>query len=483
MWAPWHDNAVPRADYAPDPVDTADTAPDPSDSAPPDTAADTADSANDTADSAPVDPIDADGDRYDADRDCDDADPAVHPGADDPCGGPDADCDPTFCIPEGLRLDFASSDWDAYCGFPGRSLATLAWDVDGDGADDLVVSDASANQYFYNYFVTPVSDGVWTIPAGSAGDQSASAVSSFHLDEGGELTGLTLARIPDVDGDGVDELLASDPGYYPYYSGSRLVVVSGATLATGGAVSDATWTLTSAAYSAITSFAADDLDGDGEPDVLLDDIYTWSALPLADIAAGVDLDTLDRNIGAPLGLAVDLDGDGAADLPFIDVGGVVTLGTPALGLDDWATLPDTYEYGALALDLDGDGLPSLMVWDGTDITGWDVSGQSGVIAAPVVTVTPDGDELDGFFAAGDGLGVQAVRDDHEVAFWFSPEALTGTVVPADAAGCVWGDVDFAIDGWFGHGLAFGGPIEPDGEPTRWRLLDPELAPEGEGCTP
>ncbi len=42
-----------------------------------------------------VDPYaDADGDGYElADGDCDDADPSINPGADEPCDGPDNNCD------------------------------------------------------------------------------------------------------------------------------------------------------------------------------------------------------------------------------------------------------------------------------------------------------------------------------------------------------------------------------------------------------
>ena len=104
-----------------------------------------ADSKGDEPGDSPDGGLDADGDGWTAAEDCDDADPAVSPGAEELCrDGVDNNCDGRSAPGQGLPCTMSLGDSNARLLAEGEndkagySLAT-GGDLDGDGADDLLI--------------------------------------------------------------------------------------------------------------------------------------------------------------------------------------------------------------------------------------------------------------------------------------------------------------------------------------------------------
>ncbi|MFT7462915.1 MAG: hypothetical protein ACI9EF_001257 [Pseudohongiellaceae bacterium] len=138
----------------------------------------------------------------------------------------------------------------------------------------------------------------------------------------GERFGSSLARVADVDGDGVFELLVGAPGATPNGPESgRAYLISGATGKTLATFDGA------AAYDqfGFSVAAPGDVDGDGSPDLLVGShgadpggYGSGAARVLSATDGRVILDILGDQQATGLGYAVsavgDLDGDGLADL-------------------------------------------------------------------------------------------------------------------------------------------------------------------------
>ncbi len=147
---------------------------------------------------------DADGDGYsEAMGDCDDADATTYPGASEVFGDDvDNDCNG---LTDDVDLDdltaITSSSSGTYFG-----LTIDAGDFDGDGVQDLAVGAQGDSGSAYN------AGQAWIVPGDTAGglDNDVAQVSFIGGQSGGRL-GATVKFVPDMDGDGDDELLISAP--------------------------------------------------------------------------------------------------------------------------------------------------------------------------------------------------------------------------------------------------------------------------------
>lgn len=188
----------------------------------------------------------------------------------------------------------------------GDSVATIG-DVDGDGLPEIVVGVASAD-------VSGLTDaGAVELRSGATG----ALLWQFPGNDADGQLGRAVARTGDVDGDGVDEVLAAAP------------------LADtpGGAWAGRVWLLSGASGSVLRTYEGSvpnrnlgrsvaglgDLDGDGVEDYGIGAIGNPSTLFVHSGATGTVLYTFDGDqsydqTGASLAGAGDLDGDGVPDI-------------------------------------------------------------------------------------------------------------------------------------------------------------------------
>jgi hypothetical protein len=259
-------------------------------------------------------------------------------------------------------------------------LAAAAGDVTGDGNPDMLIGSLSAAYLFDG----PLPAGDWTT------DDANGTFTGFST-----YLSVAIAANGDIDGDGVDDLLISsemaDDG--PGSTGIDWLFygpVSGAHDVSEGDVefhgADYGWRLGQA------TAIAGDVDGDGNPDVVLAGPGGETVVVVAASAVSVDDDIdigtdalgsiSDKELGAEFGTSVtsegDLDGDGFADLvvgaPFegpSDDGAAYVFAGPIVGSLSTtdavlrvAGQPKSYENtGAFvaAGDLDADGYADAVI--------------------------------------------------------------------------------------------------------------------------
>jgi len=208
-------------------------------------------------------------------------------------------------------------------------------DVDGDGADDLLVGDPGADRAYLVYG----SASAWT--SGSIADVAAVTISDGGA---GYLLGYGVGEVGDLDGDGRPELAVGEYRGGGSFEGKLYLFFGVSSLGTEPTVDDAKVSFVGAAsydYAGTrsTCIGGGDFDGDGLRDLLVG-------------ARGVDGD------GAGTGAVYLVSGPVSAygpDTPMDDVD-VILSGTEVDGT--------TTGFGASAQgvgDLDGDGVDDLAV--------------------------------------------------------------------------------------------------------------------------
>jgi hypothetical protein len=274
---------------------------------------------------------------------------------------------------------------DGMSGFGCRLAA--AGDLDGDGFADLAVArvglDFSGGLYIYR---------------GGAGGLPATAPRIDSPDYHPSRLGYSLAGIGDIDGDGFDDLAATEIDYSAL--SGRLHVYFGGP---GGISNQHQVTLLSPDPSGLQFGAsvasAGDLDGDGHPDLVVASpaVSATKVPPKAHVYLGgpgaiksgvVGLDSEVEGAG-------DLDGDGYDDLVasspdqlvafFGRAGGIAPDGVSVAAAGQ-GTNP---RHLASAGDLDGDGMSDLLVGDGAGLELF-LGGAGGLDRARLIAVTPPG---------------------------------------------------------------------------------------------
>jgi len=228
-------------------------------------------------------------------------------------------------------------------------------DLDGDGFRDLLV----ASEWFGSY-----SEGkIWVISTATGAEiRSHDGFKGSHL-------GMAFSALPDVDGDGFGDYVAS--WWVPIKSVQRCRIYSGASGSTVATLEAALPELLGASFG-----ACPDVDGDGLPEVVIGgeqsfvEAYSAVTKKLAWRIDGVS--------GSGFGWAVlgvpDVDGDGHEELLVTsNVGKRVDLisgrthrslyrfDPPVEGVASYG------EYLAPSADFDGDGFPDLVI--GTPANG------------------------------------------------------------------------------------------------------------------
>lgn len=386
----------------------------PGDSAPP---GDTApgDSGTEPTDSGPRD---ADGDGSPDGDDCDDADPEVYPGAPERCNGLDDDCDgavePNCMTTDEMDYRIVSSLGPSF----GVAMHSPG-DVDGDGLDDLLIHDnwltSDLEQHSAAYSALILGSSLTSRDL----DAADIAAAFFQGNDEQWLSPSTMIGLGgDVDGDGLFDVAMG--GTSPT-EGSGVGIFTGATMSAGGAwlhPEDADLWIAGPTMNSVAS--AHDIDGDGIVDIVAeepgdyDEDVAWvRGLSGASIGGGADFSVpmfeLETEKNTP-SAGGDVDGDGLTDLVLSDdmgCGGLdeacwrLFLGaTLGAGGDFVATDADAWWWSEsirvhasadpeIYPDLSGDGLAEVVVYaDGTTYLGLPISaGDSGTVQAGWVSIS------------------------------------------------------------------------------------------------
>jgi hypothetical protein len=330
-------------------------------------------------------------------EDCDDSDASIYPGAEEPGGWVDHDCDggTTLAVADGAIRLLGVDEADR----AGRRVAGLG-DVNGDGLMDLGVgaygedSGASAAGAIY-VILGPVTADM------SLDDADARLLGVF----GNDWVGTGLAGAGDVDADGFADILVGASGQDTGGSGAgaAYLVLGPVTGDLSMTDADATFTGLAANDSVGCDVAGgQDVNGDGVSDILLgaynnDTVGTNAGAAYlfhGPVTGDHSVDEADAlmlppsskgNFGQWLALGSDQDGDGLAevlvgcpldDWDFSDQGALYLYQGPVAADDATYDAAIIGEYSghnlgsdlAGDMDLDGDGLGDIAVSaSGSDI--------------------------------------------------------------------------------------------------------------------
>ena len=237
------------------------------------------------------------------------------------------------------------------------ATAAVIADLNGDGKPEIMVA-CGGSDYLATYTNKSTvgnlsfnSKATWTVPTSSA---------PFKVE------------VADIDGDGLPDMAAAN-------GNTNLVSVFRNTSSIGGAVSFATH-VDFATGNAPQGIAIGDLDGDGKPDLAVanNNDNTLSLLRNTSSPGTVSFGTqqvVNSGSGAYDLVISDLDGDGKPDLAVDDESGgavsvhknISTVGTIAVNPNvDYAT--GNVPFAITTADYDGDGRPDLATANNTDAT-------------------------------------------------------------------------------------------------------------------
>jgi hypothetical protein len=235
----------------------------------------------------------------------------------------------------------------------GFAVAALG-DVDGDGADDLIVGAPGYEPYGRAY-----------VYSGATHHRLCYFEGMFH----GDGLGMAVSGVQDLDGDATPDILVGVPGFDGYTQAGAIFVYSGATGDLIGIVEDPT-------YTALGSHVSDlgDIDGDGYGDFLCSMGQRVIAVSGRTFGEIWNIHEPDNTYGDAISGLGDVDGDGipdfAASAPaFSDphwLGGKVWVYSGATGEVIWErdAASDDERLGTClgrSGDIDGDGRADIIV--------------------------------------------------------------------------------------------------------------------------
>ncbi len=386
-------------------------------------------------------PVDADKDGYGDDVDCDDTDPSVHPGAVEVCNTVDDDCDldvdEDVCTPFPEGTVSASTLEARVLGVDGATAGYwggVAGDVDGDGVLDLLNGTVSE-------FNAPPSSGVTYVIKGPV--TATVSLADVGTTITGHVEGLDAwepARAGDVNADGFDDVLVRS-NLYTYLvlgpiSGTTSLASADGRLPPGDSPEDTVY------YGGVG-----DINGDGRADVMTANTWVDSGdnylngeawLFLGPVTGTMDSSDADATLvgylnNAQLGYRVeevgDMNGDGFDEVAVSDYwyesDGAVFIqygpldGTIDLLEDrDAAIFPEPYTESprdfSSGADVDGDGLPDIVVGSHKDETTGEDAGAAFFFRGPVTGDHSTADADSTLLGPGDeanvGGSVEIVED-------------------------------------------------------------------------
>ena len=361
---------------------------------------------------------------YDADDgDCDDTDGNINPDAAEICGdGVDNDCDGTAnsCSVNGtfdLETDYDLSWYDSSASSYGGWSMANAGDVDGDGADDLLMG---AKNWSSGKGRAYLAYGGLT-----SGDHAMTGAEYLfaYSTSGGQL-GYSVAGGGDFDGDGVDDFLLGEPYAYTTTSrGGAVFVVLGPGTSMNMDDADA-WLQGSSgnAYLGTAVRFVDDVDGDGTDELVGGSPYhtdsksyqgmvgllyggvtgghsadvTWLGAEVNDYLGDTGLGTGDMNGDGHADLAIGAWGDdslanqgGSTYLSFGPLTDSITVGSSS---DLW--IRGAWPNGRLGTsvvlhDVDDDGYDDLLTGAVFDDSYNNNSGAAYLFLGPASGITRD----------------------------------------------------------------------------------------------
>ena len=349
---------------------------------------------------------DADGDGWESSvvggADCDDLDPAVSPDAtelsetyrDENCDGlADWDVMTTWeadVLWEGNVIDFDESQ--SLWGLGEYGIGVIP-DVDGDGVRDIAASAGlglailPSDVDYGGYGL----DSAWTVVYGNDGQEPWGLLNVFRP-----------GTIPDVDGDGLEDVLVSAAGTRNGKNANGVFILSSADLATGSPLNGAdafasVFSLEQAGSGESSAYAVVDINGDGIEELILGEhwangnygrvnVVDWSQLTgggvqfMSDAEAVVETDEANY-LGFEIAVLPDLQGTGNASVAIATQDRLYVVEADRLEdgdfVEDLATTTVLYwtqdypEYGGGRLphstvpleDLDGDGHAEVAFYD------------------------------------------------------------------------------------------------------------------------